>query len=317
MPFARNHALVMVTPDDPAYENKPSDWNAGHALSGAVSGGIPYFSSTTAEGTSALLAAADPVLGGGAGSAPYTDAGFTGTGTGATYVATLNGLTVTAAPTFSALTSGRIPFSGTAGLQGDNANLTFSATGSPGGGPLFTVGSGTTTSVGLQIGYATPSGYSGIWSAGVAPTDVNAAILFGTNQINIGLSGSAATYNIYTSNSAIQKLGWTMTAGRGPDIIAGTAASAVSAETITQTWNFNTSAINAVDWTFTDTSSHAGTLAWRVRGGAAGATALASLTKAGKMEAVAYRVNGTDGANFGPGLPTTITVVNGIVTAAA
>ena len=55
MAFERNHALVMVTPDDPAYENKPSDWNAGHALSGADVGGIPYCPTATTETTSANL----------------------------------------------------------------------------------------------------------------------------------------------------------------------------------------------------------------------------------------------------------------------
>jgi hypothetical protein len=37
-----------------------------------TSGGIPYFSSTSAESSSALLAANQPMLGGGAGTAPYT-----------------------------------------------------------------------------------------------------------------------------------------------------------------------------------------------------------------------------------------------------
>lgn len=72
MALSRKHSLVMVTPDDPAYENKPSDWNAGHALSGATSGGIPYFSSATTEDTSALLASDGIMVGGGAGAAPTT-----------------------------------------------------------------------------------------------------------------------------------------------------------------------------------------------------------------------------------------------------
>lgn len=42
-----------------------------------------------------------------------------------TSVGTLVNLTVTNAPTFSALTSGRIPIAGTAGLLGDDADLTF------------------------------------------------------------------------------------------------------------------------------------------------------------------------------------------------
>src|ERR1019366_8473768 len=40
--------------------------------------------------------------------------------TAITSVGTLSGLTVTAAPTFSALTAGRIPYAGTAGLIGDS-----------------------------------------------------------------------------------------------------------------------------------------------------------------------------------------------------
>jgi hypothetical protein len=32
MPATVSHALSMTTPDNPAYENKPSNWNATHAL---------------------------------------------------------------------------------------------------------------------------------------------------------------------------------------------------------------------------------------------------------------------------------------------
>ncbi len=45
-----------------------------------------------------------------------------------TSLGTLAGLTVTAAPTFSALTSGRIPYATTAGLLTDSADLTFDGT---------------------------------------------------------------------------------------------------------------------------------------------------------------------------------------------
>ena len=55
MAFSRNHALVMVTPDDPQYECKPSSWNQSHALSGADVGGIPYCPTATSETTSANL----------------------------------------------------------------------------------------------------------------------------------------------------------------------------------------------------------------------------------------------------------------------
>lgn len=77
MAFSRKHHLVMTSPDDPAYENQPSNWNEPHDVADAVSGGIPFFSSTTAEGTSALLASGGLVIGGGAGAAPFTDSGLT------------------------------------------------------------------------------------------------------------------------------------------------------------------------------------------------------------------------------------------------
>ena len=227
-------------------------WNAGHGVTGATSGGIPYFDSTTSEASSGVLTAGRVVLGGGAGAAPN-----------------------------------------------DSANLTFDGT--------------ALTAVTLKSKSPTQS-------------DLYLQNAAGTTGFIIGRSSSsndAQNLFIYDETAAAFRLNmstngdvtFTTTNGTGVSIVTGTATSAVSAQSITQTWNFATSAINAVDWTFTDTSSHAGTLAWRVRGGASGTTALASLTKAGKIEAVAYRVNGTDGASFGPGLPTSITVENGIVTA--
>ena len=53
MAFARTHALVMTAPDDPAFENNPSDWNEDHSVSGADVGGIPYCPTATTETTSA------------------------------------------------------------------------------------------------------------------------------------------------------------------------------------------------------------------------------------------------------------------------
>lgn len=78
MAFSRNHAFVSAIPDGAdATVVRPSNWNANHGITDAVSGGIPYFSSTTAEGTSALLAANSIVLGGGSGAAPLTSSNLT------------------------------------------------------------------------------------------------------------------------------------------------------------------------------------------------------------------------------------------------
>jgi hypothetical protein len=113
------------------------------------------------------------------------------------------------------------------------------------------------------------------------------------------LAGGSAQSILYVDSSGNLKANDTNftfggTAGKGLTITAGTAASAVSALSITQTWNFNTSAIQGVDWTFTDTSSHASTNAFRIRGGASGTTDLLTLSKAGALAAVAVNA-GTGG----------------------
>lgn len=77
------HPFVSAIPDGAdATLVRPSNWNATHtaALSGAISGGIPYFDSTTTEATSALLAANGVIIGGGAGAAPFTNGNLTYSG---------------------------------------------------------------------------------------------------------------------------------------------------------------------------------------------------------------------------------------------
>jgi hypothetical protein len=87
--------------------------NTYPAAAGFTSGGIPYFSSTTAEGSSALLAANGVVLGGGSGTAPATNTSLTfsagtlnvGT-TGTTGTININGTTAGVAAPITTLASG-------------------------------------------------------------------------------------------------------------------------------------------------------------------------------------------------------------------
>lgn len=165
---------------------QPSNWNAAHTVtySGMVSGGVLYGTSTTGVGTSALLTAGSPVLGGGAATAPLTDAGFTTTGTGATLVATLNGLTVTAAPTFSALTATRVPFAGTNGLLGDSANLVYvSGTGLTSDG-FITAGTVRAGATGGTLAFSTTAGAGPTIAAGTATTAVSPFALTQTRNNN-------------------------------------------------------------------------------------------------------------------------------------
>ena len=86
MALAITHTFVSAVADSgDATLLQPSNWNDTHTLTGTASvaqggtgltagtsGGIPYYSSTSAMTSSALLAAGGLVLGGGAGVAPAT-----------------------------------------------------------------------------------------------------------------------------------------------------------------------------------------------------------------------------------------------------
>ena len=89
----------------------------------------------------------------------------------------------------------------------------------------------------------------------------------------------------------------------------------VQALSATQTWNASGVTFTGWKYTITDTASAAGSLAMQILGGAAGTTSLFKVTKAGQVDAPSYAVAGAAGASFGPSAVTSITVVNGIITA--
>ncbi len=96
---------------------------------------------------------------------------------------TATDLTVTSAPTFSAMTAARVHFSGTAGLLADSASLTFGAslvnslTG-------LKVGAGSGTDYGVQFGTHS-SNLGAIWAGGVVASTSNWAIALDANtQVN-------------------------------------------------------------------------------------------------------------------------------------
>lgn len=77
MVLSVKHSKVSAIPDGADTSVvRPSDWNADHTFAGATSGGVPYFSSTTAMDSSGLLTANALMLGGGAGVAPSTPVGL-------------------------------------------------------------------------------------------------------------------------------------------------------------------------------------------------------------------------------------------------
>lgn len=114
----------------------------------------------------------------------------------------------------------------------------------------LTVGTG---AGGLTLG--TQGSTSGIWNKSVTPSGSNAYIIGDANDtyVQTGASGGS----LYLQPGGTTKLTLTNTAGLGLSIAAGTAASAVSLLSGTQTRNFTTSATDYVSLAFTTTATHA------------------------------------------------------------
>ena len=204
-------------------------------------------------------------------------------------------------------TATRLLYVDGSGNLGESANLTFVDS-----TKLLSVGTGSGTSAGWQLGYGTSSGYSGLWST-VATADTNDYVLLvAGGQTYLG-GGTANTINI-SPNGTVDKVTHVATSGAGPSITAGTATTDVAALSLTRT-NNDAAVATGVKWTFTDTTSAAGFLPFQILGGAAGTTNLLKVSKAGLLDAPAYAVNGGAGASGTGTVISAITVVNGIVTA--
>jgi len=89
-------------------------------------------------------------------------------------------------------------------------------------------------------------------------------------------------------------------AGTGLAIPAGTATTAVSPLAVTQTWNNAATTFPGFKLTITDTNSAAGSLAFQILGGAAGATNLLSLTKGGALTTVSITASNVFTGLAGP-----------------
>ena len=203
-------------------------------------------------------------------------------------------------------TSGAILFSTDATTLAQSANFLYTET----SGPRLQVGTSGANS-GIIAGYYGVSGFGALWFSGLTPSTTNYALAVSAGDIY--LNGVATTNTIFfqTGNSQRGFIGGA--AGQGLAITAGTATTDVAALSITRT-NNNAAVLRGVEFLFTDTTSGAFTPLW-IKGGAAAATSLLKLSKAGLLDCPSYAVGGAAGASFGPGLPTSITVVNGIITA--
>lgn len=171
-------------------------------------------------------------------------------------------------------TATRILYEGTGPVLADSANLTFDGT------ATVDIGSNGAATTGWKIGTYGSISASALWTKAVTASGSNYTLYSDATSTYLNSAGAG---NTYIQAGGATKVQFASTAGAGPAITAGTAASAVSAQTITQTWSYNSAAIQGVDWTFTDTSSHSGTNAFRIRAGASGTTSLLILDKNGSI----------------------------------
>lgn len=72
--------------------------------------------------------------------------------------------------------------------------------------PMLTVGTGTTTQAGLQIGYSGTSSYGGIWATSISPTVNNYSFMANTTTTYVG---ATTTVNIGLNNSPKLQVGST------------------------------------------------------------------------------------------------------------
>lgn len=206
-------------------------------------------------------------------------AGSSGGGVASGGAGTFNTLTVTN------LTPTEVLFAGPGGAVTDSPNLTFT---NPTTSPLLTVGSGTTTAAGVQMGYSGTSGISGIWQTGVTPTASNANIyLSGANTIVASAQSGGRVYfrpggSSSTTSSITLGAGafnpendGTVTIGASgarfsSAFLGSSTAITASAPAIdvAQTWNNAAVAFTAAKVNVTNTASAAGSLLqdWQVGG---------------------------------------------------
>ena len=258
-------ARVHNTPADGTFSpTGETAWEEDHAITGATSGGIPYFSSDTTEASSLLLTAGAIVIGGGAATAPYTSSKLTESATAGA------GLTIAAGTATTAVSPLTITQTwNDAGTTFDGIVLDVTNTASGSSSTLFNFKVGGVSQLRYQRN--------------------NGALVFATGNIS-GLT-SLSLYNT----------GYYEWTGRCY-IDSGTTANIALHDNAGT--SFGLLQFGGTSSSFPAIKRSTTTLQARLADDSAYATF------DGKFAA-----SGAAGANFGPGVVTSITVVDGIVTA--
>lgn len=233
-------ALLAATSLTLGWSGQLSVGRGGTGLSAGASGGIPYFSSTSAMTSSALLTQYGVVYGGGAGASPVaTAAGTTGqiltatTGGAPTWSSTYAGtvtsvsftgglITVATSTTTPALTvagtSGGIVYFSSASTWATSAALAANALVVGGGAGVapstVTTGTGVVTALGVNTGSAGAFVVNG--GALGTPSSGTVTNLTGTASININGTVGATTAN----TGSFTSLAYTTTLTGGSGVIA-------------------------------------------------------------------------------------------------
>lgn len=154
-------------------------------------------------------------------------------------------------------------------------------------------GTGATTNAGWIGGYGGSSNYSAWWLSSLsysgsglptAASGYTSAILY-SDASGVNLQAPTATGVVdfgqtTAAGAQVLKMRVNATAGAGPSITAGTAATDVAALSVTRT-NNNAAVATGVKFTFTDTTSAAGFLPFQILGGPSATTNLFSVDKTG------------------------------------
>lgn len=190
------------------------------------------------------------------------------------------------------------------GVVSSSANLTFAT-------PILTLGVAALSAqalirvvaaAGQNQGFEVYEGASRSW--------------YGQSTGSTGFHMNTPSGSMMLGAGNVQIITMTNTAGQGPAVTPSTATTDVAAFSVART-NNNAAVATGVKFSFTDTTSAAGFLPFQVLGGAAASTNLLSVSKAGLVDAPAYSAGGSAGVDFGPSVPTSITVKKGIVIAAS
>lgn len=215
--------------------------------------------------------------GGGGGSGTVTSFAFTN---GSGFTGTVS--TATTTPTLAlttSLTQNSVPFIGASGaLTEDNTNLNYDPT-----NHRLQVGSGDAANTGVTLGWWAVTRNAALWCTGVGTlSTTNHGIRLGDSLTEMNSPAGTGGQLFFTLNNG-QKMIISGTAGIGPAITAGTATTAVSALSATQTWNNAAVTFTGFSYSATDTASAAGSFHTQWFCGSAGTTAILQLTKTGAL----------------------------------